>query len=601
MNKKLLLVFLLPVILGLPFVGRAFFVDDHYHMLMAKGLQEHPLRPYDFVADDAGLDNAGWGKGQPPRMVNPPAHHYFLALFDQLGGGRLWFVRLGCLFVAGFTAVFIFFLAQRFLIPPLMAAVMSVLTPAFLLSSYTLMIDSTMLMFFLGGLCAWIEGLHRRSWTLKLLAGFAMGLAILTKYTGGFVVILAFVYWFLHHKSKTANQKSASPSPSSSPLPLGKVPVCRKGYVTLCHSLSPLIYLLIPIVMLGLWSLWNIAVYGAPHLTESSKRVVQSFSLLHVISFLSFFSGGLVLPLAFAGLSWRKSRKMFGWVFGAAILFFLFLAGPLGGFSPGQAGLLSLLCAAGLFFFLALPGFLKSTHVSSDLFLVVWLGLGTLQMIGIMQWVAARYYLTMVVPVVFILIRSLQILCRHAPSKINQYQSIICLGMFVFGAGLCWADYSQSRTNRLIVKDVKEIGNWKLDIKNNKLSVGAGLVSACLEGKGQMQAGRPHVGYRKYYLGDSFTGSYLKDAGWKTGFADTDFQPGDLVLYRQVTMPPWWFRFDSNRFDVVKIYEYPAKFPLRVMDNAGAAGFYASAWGALPFTFSKSPLERFILLRVKSP
>jgi len=36
------------------------------------------------------------------------------------------------------------------------------------------------------------------------------------------------------------------------------------------------------------------------------------------------------------------------------------------------------------------------------------------------------------------------------------------------------------------------------------------------------------------------------------------------------------------------------------MDNRGAAGFYASAWGPLPFTLSRSPLERYGLFEVLS-
>ena len=36
--SPLVWVFLLPIVLGAPFVGRAFFVDDHYQMLMARGI-----------------------------------------------------------------------------------------------------------------------------------------------------------------------------------------------------------------------------------------------------------------------------------------------------------------------------------------------------------------------------------------------------------------------------------------------------------------------------------------------------------------------------------------------------------------------------------
>jgi hypothetical protein len=49
---------------------------------------------------------------------------------------------------------------------------------------------------------------------------------------------------------------------------------------------------------------------------------------------------------------------------------------------------------------------------------------------------------------------------------------------------------------------------------------------------------------------------------------------------------------------VIREFDYPSCFPIRIMDNKGSAGFYASVWGALPFTFSNSPLERFHLYEV---
>ena len=63
-------------------------------------------------------------------------------------------------------------------------------------------------------------------------------------------------------------------------------------------------------------------------------------------------------------------------------------------------------------------------------------------------------------------------------------------------------------------------------------------------------------------------------------------------------MPRWWFRPRSMR-PLVR-YEYSSRFPLRVMDNLGAAGFYASAWGALPYTLSREPLDRYTLFEVVS-
>ena len=66
-------------------------------------------------------------------------------------------------------------------------------------------------------------------------------------------------------------------------------------------------------------------------------------------------------------------------------------------------------------------------------------------------------------------------------------------------------------------------------------------------------------------------------------------------------MPRWWFSVFRERLGPVKEYVYPADGPLRLMDMDGSAGFYATAWGALPFTFSTGPWERYRLWEVTGP
>jgi hypothetical protein len=139
--------------------------------------------------------------------------------------------------------------------------------------------------------------------------------------------------------------------------------------------------------------------------------------------------------------------------------------------------------------------------------------------------------------------------------------------MFLVSAAVAWADLAQAGIRRRIVEDVSRDG-WQAQ------------------------------GRRCFYLGDSFTSSYLKYAGWQPAFPDTKLLPGDLIVRQEVIMPAWWFRAEARRLRAVKTYEYPSRFPVRVMDNRGSAGFYASAWGALPFTFSQGPLERYTLLEV---
>ncbi len=541
--------FLGALALALPFLGRAYFVDDHYHLLMARGLLEHPARPYDFRADDDGVDNPGWERGRPPRMVNPPVHHYLMAALlkasgdpalgpspeNPTGGRRIWLVRLGMAAFAALSLPLLGFLSRRCLVPPGPAVLLAALTPAYWLSSYGLLIDSTLLTFFLAALVAWIEGLKRGRPALLALSGFLMGLTILTKYTGAFVVPLAALYWFLEGDERGAR---------------------RPG---------PLFFLLIPAAILGGWSLWNVATYGAPHLTESSKRVMQAFAWSHVLIFLTFFSGVLLFPLASWGWAWRRGSGPA--VTAAAAVFALFLASPWGGFSYFQGTLFSFLAVGGALYFAQVLSDGLDRRVKTDLFLVAWLLLGAAQMIYVMQWVAARYYLTILPPAVLLSLRAWSRAAPDAPRAASRRAAAWAAGMFLFTAGLAYADWAQSETSRQVALDAARDG---VDARAR----------------------------RCFYLGDSFSSSHLRYAGWRPAFQDTKILPGDLLMHQEVVMPRWWFRVAAPKTRVVKVYEYPSRWPLRVMDNQGAAGFYASAWGALPWTLSREPLERFSLLEV---
>lgn len=524
---------LLPVLLGAPFVGRAYFVDDHYHLLMARGLLEHPLRPYDFVADDAGPAHRGWERGQPPRMVNPPVHHYLLALLWKLTGGHLALVRFLSLFLSGISAVCLYFLARRFVVPPGPAVALSALTPALWLSSYALLIDTTLLLFFLGGLLCWIEGLHRRSGGALGAAGVLMGLAFLTKYTALFLLPLAFLYWAMDPEFR-------------------RRPKALSAF-------------LIPLAFYGGWSVWNWATYGADHFTESSKRVAQSFSFSHLLVFLTFLGGVFVLPLSAWGAV--RGRGLWG-VGGLSAAAVLFLAGPWGGFSLGQAFLLVLLAGGGVLFLWEATRTALRSPFPGDRFLWVWLLVGAVQMAGVMQWVAARYFLTLLPPVVFLALRRWEGLYRGFPvlrtRRFVQWAGIVG-GL---GLGLAVGDGLQAETFRWVLRDVTR-DRWLQRAP-------AGFV-----------------------LADSFTGSMLTEAGWRPAFESTEMPPGALLLRSEVMMPRWWFR--PRGLTPVAVYEYPSRWPLRVMDNRGSAGFYASAWGALPFALTRGPLDRYVLYQVTPP
>ncbi|MFN0117689.1 MAG: ArnT family glycosyltransferase [Elusimicrobiota bacterium] len=523
-------IFLLPFFLAAPFLNRAYFVDDSYFVEIATWLKDHPSLPYHFTADDAGPQTRGWEENGFVRMVNPLAHHYYLAFLLKLGGEKEWFLRLGCVFLNCFSALFILMLARRLTSFPVWATVLCLLTPAFWLSSYSLLIDSTAGFFFLGALSFFILSIEKDSLWLSLVSGFFMGLATLSKYPATLIFPLTFV-WFLF-KYKNIRRPSIL-------------------FVSWILGLG----------ILTAYNYWTYKLYGAPHIFAASGRMVQVYGWVKILVFFVFLSGVTLVPL----VVWRffSGKKILMW----SLIVFLcavFSSSSLGGFNYVQSFLLSIWAVSSLLFSIRLWMERKNFIFPKDLFLIVWLVLFILMMLVVMGWVAGRYYVLVVPAVVFLVVRMIEI--NFDLYARRRCFLVLVIISFVVTGSLAYADYKQANTSRSLIHDLKT----------------EGIVP----------------GPRSFYTGDSFTVSYLKKEGWSPCFENTSFQVGDQVLVKEITMPFISFFKKGLTLKRLKVFSYDTRFPIKVMDMKGSAGFYASVWGALPFTFSNSPWERFHLFEV---
>src|SRR5882724_10764208 len=271
------------VVLGtsLPFIHRAYFVDDYYFAKIAKGILDNPWRPYDFKSDDAGIGVVGWERGQPPRMVNPVLFHYFLAGVMATWGEESWKLRSASL-VFSFAAVFaMYFLGKRFVPDPLTPAVLMAICPAYWLTSYSLLIDSALVAFLLASLLAFFIGHERKSLGWILGSGLLMGLTMLVKYFGILVIPLAFLWQVLD-----ADRRAWKP-----------------GYSAF------LVFLLVQV----LWGVWNVATYGQPHFLAALPRGMSSPSLLiwaqKTLVLGSFIGGSTIFVLGALVLLWNASPR----------------------------------------------------------------------------------------------------------------------------------------------------------------------------------------------------------------------------------------------------------------------------------------------------
>ena len=177
-HPRLVIGIILVACLG-PFVNKAIHTDDVLFVWTGQWIQKHPL-------DFFGCQVNWWSTAIPMWMANynPPLLSYFLAGVACLFGWSEIVLHLACLVVAFATAVGIYALAQMWCQRPLLATVVAIFTPAFLVSSTTLMCDVMMLGFWVWALVFWERALGKEHSGWRFVgAGVLAGLAVLTKYS----------------------------------------------------------------------------------------------------------------------------------------------------------------------------------------------------------------------------------------------------------------------------------------------------------------------------------------------------------------------------------------------------------------------------------
>ena len=191
-----MIAFLVPILLLLPFVNKAFHADDHVFVWVAQQIATEPLDFFGFDVD------YGYAK-VPIHEVNhnPPGVPYFLALLGAVGGWNEVPLHLGMLLFTGLAGLGTYLLARDLSPAPLPATFMAVLSPAFLVSSSSLMTDVPLLACYVWSIFLWRRGLDSgKGWHLAG-AALLMGAAYFFKYYGVTLLPLLFAYSLLRKRS----------------------------------------------------------------------------------------------------------------------------------------------------------------------------------------------------------------------------------------------------------------------------------------------------------------------------------------------------------------------------------------------------------------
>jgi len=523
-----------------PFSDKAVHIDDPLFLWVARRIQTHPLDPYGF--------SVNWNITQMPMAAvdqNPPLASYYLAQIGRWFGWGERAAHIGLLLPAIAAILGTYYLARQLGSNPMFAGLTVLVTPAFLVSSTTMMCDTTMTAFLVWAIVFWIDGMQRDSHGSLLVSGLLMAAALLTKY---FAIVLPGLL-----------------------LAYSAIKKRRLGWWAA--------YLLIPVAAAIVYDCVTRAAYGkgvllyaiafAPRVRQSGGASVWTRTLIGLA-----FAGGCCAPVLFlAPFLWSR-RTWLGLAGGATAVALLAYfsarigthalpsAGPAHWLIPLQYGLFVMGGAS--LFGLVVTEWGRTRDAESAL-LALWI-IGTFAFATYFNWAITGRALLPMMPALAILLAR-RVACRRPSSQSGARRLYTALGALIPAAVLALSaahsDYRLANSARTAARAIfKKFG-----------------------GQGPVWfAG--HWGFQYY----------MESYGCK---------PIDLF---NLTIPAGAFVvLPENNTDVNALpLENLKPFGwvdlhvcrwLSTMRPESAAGFYADLWGPLPFAFGPVRNERYYVFR----
>jgi 4-amino-4-deoxy-L-arabinose transferase-like glycosyltransferase len=517
----------------LPFVSKAFNIDDPLFIWTAKQIHLHPLDFYGFKINWYGTEM------DASRIIkNPPLASYYLSLAASLFGWQEIPLHLAFVLPAIAAVLGSYFIAREFTQNPLAATLIGVLNPVFILSSTTVMCDTMMLAFYVWAIYFWIRGIKDDKGALLFIASVLVALSSLSKYFGISLIPLLLLYTFMAAKDK------------------------RRA-----------LFLLIPVLILCLYQWDTYLLYGRGLVSDAvsyagREKALNLGTLLPNMVIGLSFTGGCLLPTLFFAPLLRKK-----WPLAVALLVVLLAAAGLSriGFPhvpkdvPWNYWLqLSLFAAAGINL-LALAFRDLRRHQSADaLLLALWFG-GTFIFATIVNWSVNGRSILPMAPVAGILV--MRCLEDHSgkgwrPGLRHFWVPLSCA--WLVSMAVTWADYTLAGTAR----------------------EAATAVGRLYGGLARPVWFQGHWGFQ-YYVAQKGAVPYDR--------LSSSLQAGDTMVIPGNNTNAFQDIFDKG--DPVKVLRFaPASF-LTTMNVYTGAGFYSSGFGALPFLIDKGPEETYHVVR----
>jgi 4-amino-4-deoxy-L-arabinose transferase-like glycosyltransferase len=509
-------------------------MDDPLFLWAARHIQETPTNFYGFNVNWYGFDAAA-----SDVIKNPPLNSYYIAAAGSLLGWSEARLHIAFLFPAIAAVTGCYVLARSFCSRPMLAALTVLLTPDFLVSSTTVMCDTMMLGFWVWAFVAWRKALEKNSVGMFITAGLLAGLCALTKYFG---ICL---------------------------LPLFALEAVLKR-----RPFGPwLVALIVPLVMISAYERYTAHLYGHGLFLDATSYATplsRGNPALQTLIGLAFVGGCVFVPLCYSFFLWQRRKLLAGLLAMAVLAVGVFIMKPPEVTGEVLSNELALFVTQ--FAILSVVGFgilwlgvadLQRERSVDSLVLFLWL-FGTFAFAAFVNWtINARTVLPLVPAAAILLMRALEVRIGNGGDWFERrlvwpMVPAALLAFWVSTADFWLANSARSAASALHQKvtgtsgTVWFEGHWGFQFYMEKLDARA-------------------IDMR---TGTLFPGDLLVVPADSANVASFSELPRYARL--QTTSPSW----------------------LATMSREKGAGFYASAWGALPFSLGRPEVQRYEILSV---
>lgn len=525
------------VVCLLPFVGKPFNIDDPLFIWAAKQVVHHPTDPYGF--------SLVWYATEMPMShitKNPPLASYYAAMIGAWTNWSEVALHLAFLIPAVVVVVGTYELARELTGRPLLAAVLTLAAPGFLVSCNSVMCDVPMLALWMVCVLAWRKGLSSGQAPYFVVSALLIAVCALTKYFGACLIPLLFAYSIYRKR--------------------------RLGYWAL--------YLLLPVAILIGYQLWTIQQYDEGLLSSAAEyaqvvREEKAPSMLGGLLTGLSFAGGCMLPvLLMAPLLFRR--------LGIVIAFLLAIPGAMllawnivgtTSYAHGQTWVcaqLAMFIAAGILLLaLAVLDFRRHRDAESAL-LGAWV-LGTFVFAADLNWTVNARTILPLIPASAVLIARRVDACEDHREFAKWMIALPVVASLAVSLWLAFADQTMARSARQAAEMIHR----------------------------RTESTRARV----FFSGHWGFQYYMEELGAQPiDVVKQELAPGDIFVRPQnnsnnVSIPPEGMAsIEPLEMDVNR-WIYPLSFQM-------GAGFYSSVFGPLPFSFGRVPPEQYTIGVVKA-